>query len=290
MNQFIEVMDVSIRSDPAPSVTPEGEDAYDKVIPPVAFMTAPENRLFTITYHVATVPEDTGDHRAIQVQSLVLFVPLKTFNSHLSSPSTSASAMRSAGEIIRSSIIQTEAGFFVDDSSGIPGVIRARQRSEGGIAVPWEDWMKEGARALLVPSAERIWVCNVYGSRYVHAVEPIDPDAPRMARHVAILDFNVDSLKYEAAKQTTASDSDSYDYVDVEDEKERSIARVWVDYEPTTLQASSCGIFDVDVTTSLPYRRTVLREKTRFDGVMLTEDNVVFVNVSYARDYHVDTD
>ena len=282
MNQYVEVMDVAIRSDPAPSITTVGKGATDKVNPPVAFMTAPENRLFTITYHVATVPEDTGDHRALQAQSLVLFVPLRTFLPHFSCSPVPSSAERPTGEIIRSSIIQTEGGFFVDDSNGIPGAIRARRRCDGGIAVPWEDWMQKGARALLVPTAERVWVCNVYGSRYVHAVEPRDLDAPRMARHVAVLDFNLDALRYEEEKGISdlATESDGCWEAEADDGKRRK-AKVQIYDEPSTLPAMSCGIFDEDVTTSLPYRRTVLREKVKFDGVMLTEDNIVFVNVSY---------
>lgn len=281
MNQYVEVMDVCIRSDPSPSVNSSTDVTFDGVNPPVAFMTAAENRLFTITYHVATVPDDTGDHRALQAQSLVLFVPLRTFLPHISRQ-RAAESTGQGGEIIRSSIIQTDTGIFLDDRD-MQADARARQQCEGGIAVPWEDWMQKGSRALLVPTAERVWVCNVFGSRYVHGVEPRDFDAPRMARHVAILDFNVDALWREKARAAMASDADETaedEEVDVNTEEKGRRATLEIRDDPTTLEASSCGIFEEDVTTSLPYRRTVLREKMKFDGVMLTEDNIIFVNVS----------
>ncbi|KAL5478450.1 hypothetical protein ACEPAI_2634 [Sanghuangporus weigelae] len=247
-----------------------------------SFSTAPSNRLFVISMQVETVPDDMGDHRASESLTLGLFVPLSTFLPFLFSVTEP--------EIIRANSDSEESLYFGDFTA------RPLRR----IAVRVQDWLMKkdndgegrgGARALLVPGAENVWVCNVFGMRVAYALEPRDAVAPLAPRHVAVLDFNADALRRDQARQRkqqmqerhdssgNPKDSAPQDSEDLETLENESKALVEDYLEPGTLEVGRCGIFEEDVTTSLPYRRTVLREKVRFHGVMLTEDNIIFVNV-----------
>jgi len=51
--------------------------------------------------------------------------------------------------------------------------------------------------------------------------------------------------------------------------------------EPSTLEVGRYHIFKDDVTTHLPYRRSVSSEPYVFDGLMITEDNLILVKASH---------
>ena len=346
LRQYADVVDIQIRTDPAPSwpsttsvssssssyafgndvSSPLYRPSNDVLPPPPAFVTAPQNRLFVITMDVETAFDDMGDHRASETISLGLFVPLTTFLPYLGLPSSESDDATHGAmepEIIPANSDSTESLYFGDFTA------RPLRR----IAVQPQDWMMAspdgnangGVRALLLPGAEPTWVCNVFGMRVAYALEPRDAVVPLAPRHVAILDFNADAIKRDHAldcarrrqeysvqdsgsasreltpdsKEGTPESDSSYSssssrsssyttlsYTDLaqQSDSESSLASNKAhieDYlDPGTLDAGRCGIFEEDVTTSLPYRRTVLREKVRFHGVMLTEDNIIFVNVS----------
>ncbi|KAL5520790.1 hypothetical protein ACEPAF_2793 [Sanghuangporus sanghuang] len=297
LKQYADVVDILIRTDPAPSSSSltsctRYEPSGGLLPPPPAFSTAPNNRLLVITMQIETVPDDMGDHRASESLTLGLFVPLSTFLPFLSSVAEP--------EIIPVNSDSEETLYF--------GNFTARPLRR--IAVQAKNWLTKkdgdgasggGARALLVPGAENVWVCNVFGMRVAYALEPRDVVAPLAPRHVAVLDFNADVLRRDQAKQQrkqqrqqrqyspgnpkdTTTSQDSEDPETLENESKALVE----DYlEPGTLEVGRCGIFEEDVTTSLPYRRTVLREKVRFHGVMLTEDSIIFVNQRAPREYEV---
>ncbi|KAL5478455.1 hypothetical protein ACEPAI_2639 [Sanghuangporus weigelae] len=305
LKQYADVVDILIRTDPVPSSSPTScsssyssgagkgscyEPSGGLLPPPPAFSTAPSNRLFVISMQVETVPDDMGDHRASESLTLGLFVPLSTFLPFLFSVTEP--------EIIRANSDSEESLYFGDFTA------RPLRR----IAVQAQDWLMKkdndgegrgGARALLVPGAENVWVCNVFGMRVAYALEPRDAVAPLAPRHVAVLDFNADALRRDQARQRkqqmqerhdssgNPKDSAPQDSEDLETLENESKALVEDYLEPGTLEVGRCGIFEEDVTTSLPYRRTVLREKVRFHGVMLTEDNIIFVNQRAPREYEV---
>lgn len=269
MKTYVEIEEILIRCDPppAPMVQLSAENSTEGKAP--AFTTSTQNRLFVITLSTTVVLEDAGDHRSDASRTICIFIPLSTLTSFLGQKSP---------ELIESNKLDEE--LFLGDYAKWP----MRQ-----IGVPWTDWMRGGARVLSVPGAELIWVCNVFGSRFVHAVEPWDPSLPRAPRHIAVLDFHADTLHFdraharleqsrESSPETESSDSGSSDCDGKKDLKDRTVVEDHL--EPSTLQAAACGVFEEDVTTCLPYRRTVFPEKIRFDGVMLSEDNIVLVHVS----------
>ncbi|KAL5514696.1 hypothetical protein ACEPAG_2012 [Sanghuangporus baumii] len=305
LKQYADVVDILIRTDPAPSSSPTScsssyssgagkgscyEPSGGLLPPPPAFSTAPSNRLFVISMQIETVLDDMGDHRASESLTLGLFVPLSTFLPFLFSVTEP--------EIIRANSDSEESLYFGDFTA------RPLRR----IAVQAQDWLMKrdndgggrgGTRAFLVPGAENVWVCNVFGMRVAYALEPRDVVAPLAPRHVAVLDFNADALRRDQARQQkhqrqerqdssgVPKDSAPRDSEDLETLENESKALVEDYLEPGTLEACRCGIFEEDVTTSLPYRRTVLREKVRFHGVMLTEDSIIFVNQRAPREYEV---
>ncbi|EJD01821.1 uncharacterized protein FOMMEDRAFT_141075 [Fomitiporia mediterranea MF3/22] len=270
MKQYADVVDTIIRAEPASDpFSDHASDDYPSLLPAPAFSVAPHNRLFVITLRVETVFDDIGDHRASETQTLGLFVPLSTF----------LPFMRVADTNLEPEIIRANS----DNEDIYFGDFQARPPRR--IAVGWESWMQYGARAMLVPGAESIYVCNVFGSRGVQALEPKDAIAPFAPRHVAVFDFNADAIRYDRALNGCEENRKGERVSDGPLLGPRGTVHDYL--EPSTLQASHCGIFENDVATSLPYRKTILREKVRCDGVMLTEDNVIFVNKRAPKQYEV---
>ncbi|KAH8112781.1 hypothetical protein DFH11DRAFT_1689697 [Phellopilus nigrolimitatus] len=289
LQQYADVEDILIHSDPAPYMhgryEKESSD-LDGVQQPVAFSIAPQNRVFVITMSVATVYDDAGDHRASEVNHLAIFIPLSTFLPYIMSPRET--------DLIPANLLDEE--FFFGDFENTP-----RRR----IAVEWRDWLCGGARMLRVPSVQRVWVCNVFGGRFVYALQAYDEVVPHAARHVAVLDFNGPAIRRDQASlhREVAGDTqlninkerevecevECADGVQERESRKKLKGGTLIEdvLEPGTLSAESCGIFEEDVTTYLPYRRTVLPEKVRFDGVMLTEDNIIFVNRRAPKEYEV---
>ena len=160
-----------------------------------------------------------------------------------------------------------------------------------------------GIRVMLVPGADDTWVCNTSGSRFVYALEPRDLAAPHAPRHIAVLDFNMDSIRYEkelerrkaASAPSETGRLNELDSIEAQPDRERGEggpvdAVVEDHFESSTLSSECYGIFEDDVLSDLPFRKVVLREKTRCDGVLLTEDNIVIVDVSlkpfYMKTWH----
>ncbi|KAI5118360.1 hypothetical protein M0805_004333 [Coniferiporia weirii] len=294
LQQYADVEGVIIHSEPAPAPAPipvvqSQEECAPRPCP--AFSTAPHNRLIVITIDVATVPDDAGDHRASEITTLAIFVPLATFL-----PFLFPSSPHPAPEIIPANRVE-EGRFFgatVTDTTTTtpltpsptptpPTVPTPSPPSKRTIAVPWTAWLHSGARMLLLPgAADHTWVCNVAGSRFVYALEPRDPRVPRAPRRYAVLDFNGEALRAPYEGGGECGYEYEYDSAVGVTAAAAAEARVIVEThtEPSTLVASTCGVFEADVTTGagVPYRRTVVRDKARFDGVMLTEDGIVFVN------------
>lgn len=295
MQPYVEIEEILIRCDPPP--VPQARMSENKVAEnkSPAFVTSSQNRLFVITLSATVVMDDAGDHRAIDNRIICIFIPLSTLTPFLNRDSDLAESIPST---------KPNQDLNLRDF---------QNRAMRDIAVPWTDWMQYGSRALSIPGAELVWVCNVFGSRFVHAVEPFDAHVPRAARRIAVLDFNNDTLRFDLARKqrgeksresspvsvsTTASagasesqseaetqtqiETSSESLYDLEEEeKDADWDKTVVQYRVrgSTLEAGTCGVFEEDVTTYLPYRRTVFSEKMRFDGVMLAEDNIVFVHV-----------
>ena len=164
MQPYVGIEEILIRCDPPPA--PQSQINENKVAEnkAPAFVTSSRNRLFVITLSATVVMEDAGDHRADDNRIICIFIPLSTLTPFLH---------RDLAESIPANKPDSEFNF-----RGF------QNRARRDIAVSWTDWMQYGARALSVPGAELIWVCNVYGSRFVHAVEPFDAHVPRAARRM----------------------------------------------------------------------------------------------------------
>lgn len=245
--------DFSIRSDPAPCALSEldafTEDGYTSsslknIVP---FTIGALHRLFVV---MATV--STHGQLALRQNATLrigIFIPLSTFLPYLLSPKSSAI------------IYGTPLDYDSDDGPGI------RVNSTDEIAVRWEEWIPSGTRMLILPEIHDVWSCNVYGAKFVHAEGHL-----RRPRRIIVLDFNSPDVLRSVQGEVDESENGN-------DEVEDKAAYSEDVIQPTTIE-SSHNVFAVDVTTSVPYRTICSKEKFDFDGVMITEDNVVLVKVS----------
>lgn len=129
--------------------------------------------------------------------------------------------------------------------------------------IPWEDWGPMGTRMIPTPGHSNVWVCYVYGMRFVAPLEI----GGSGSTSIRVYDFNPLPIKRMAGQDreldrdatyiTEASDLDTQD------------------------------VFEDIVTTSLPYRMSkVSLERSTIDGgrfgaVMCSEDNLIIVGVRY---------
>ena len=134
--------------------------------------------------------------------------------------------------------------------------------------IGWNDWGPKGTRLLQFPSPSlsSIWVCYVYGMRFV---APIDKGSTADHTMLRVLDF--DPLSLKRAILAGRHDIEDGDILYV--------------IEPTCLNTE--GAFEGLIVTSLPYRvRRVALPRSddgawpdRFNAVMLSEDNLILVGV-----------
>lgn len=252
------VDDVLIRSDPPPcSFYPhpyneEFRPSQGTAYMDVPFSVGPRSRLFVISISVfaSLVDPDLRRHRAYL--TLTMFVPLSTFLPYL----------RQTRE--PTMIWSNDASDNEDDDISLP---------KRDIAVEWEEWVPNGTRMLVLPEVESVWVCNVFGMKYVYA-HP-QRDGNRSGRHVVVLDFNAANVRRSAKWDAEGIEENN---VKVED---KTLAEFSEDITyPSTLSTKNYKIFSCDVTTRLPYRIATTLNTFKFDGVMVTEDNIVLVKVS----------
>jgi hypothetical protein len=197
------IMDMTIRSDPAPSWTPNHQLK-------VPFSVANDDRLFVISLTVLHAPDP-----------VYLFVPLSTFVTHMST---------------------------IDEG-------------QEGRLFKWEDWGPSGSRMidLLLPS--EVWVCHVFGTKFVTIDEDADVhfrlDEPEDRLVVAIYDFN--QLAYRREFNRTRGGP----------------------VTGTQFVSSDMSCCRPNVTASLPYRKwTIAVDKlSAADAVMCSEDNIIIVKV-----------
>lgn len=221
----------------------------------VPFSISPNNRLFVITIevlpsHGSQIPSEVEDSENTQVD-VVIFIPFSTFLQHiLSSQETEVLQTKGHNDVMN-----------IDRSH----VVLPRSK----VSVGWESWLRDGACLLVLPTEEHVWICNVFGSRFVYPLEPFRPDEPRAGRHVVVFDFNAPAIRRSQAIRPKTG----------EDDNGRNPAIVDNITEPTTVP-STFGIFVHDVTTTLPYRRSIIRKKYVFEGLLLSEDNLILVDVS----------
>ncbi len=126
-------------------------------------------------------------------------------------------------------------------------------------------------------------VCNVYGPRFVYALDS-QADGEPAPRRFAVMDFNVNSTRRGIA----AVSNEHYhieEFPPAEDDGSSadSIEASSVEWccKPTILSARKYQIFTQDVTTRLPFQRSFSRNAFVFDGLLLTEDSILLVKASH---------
>lgn len=262
----------SISSDPPPCALSELNalmkddytvDSSTKTNNSVPFTISARDRLFVVKA-AATINEDlqTPQHNASghfgtffphrrTAKHICIFIPLSTFVPYLLSPKPSA--------IIYSGFPDTSCS----DDKGF--TVRGHARRD--VAVKWEDWIPSGTRILILPRGrDDVWVRDVYGMKYLHVY-----DSSRRSTHVVVFDFNSPAVLRNAQRETDESEDENEE---VEDKTLYSRDMI----HPSTIEANH--IFSVDVTTSIPYRIACSKEKHRSTRLMISEDNIVLVNVS----------
>lgn len=155
--------------------------------------------------------------------------------------------------------IQTYVIFI--PSSTLTEHIAALPCKKGRVNIPWDAWGPTGTRMLPSPGHSSVWVCYVYGMRFVapHEVRGTDSTTIR------VYDFSSLPIKRAIAAGHESDDSTSY-----------VTAATFLD---------TWGAFEDIVTTSLPYRMSQLSlERDDVDGgqfgaVMCSEDNLIIVGV-----------
>jgi hypothetical protein len=131
----------------------------------------------------------------------------------------------------------------------------------------WEDWGPEGTRLMPSMGHSDIWVCYVFGMRFV---APHSATMGVSGQHSAIdvYDFNGLALRriISGAQQPVYGTE--------------------VIIEPTVISVVNHGIFAEDISTSLPYRIRTLSlppkdgEAHKFTAAMCSEDSLITVGVS----------
>lgn len=282
LDPWSEVAGVLIRTDPPPhcfSINDTGvfSSSFENACStPVPFSVAPYNRLFVITLAVFPSLEIARRPRDEEYHSVAIFVPFSTFLPFISPNSNRVP------EVI------------VPDTGPTEPKLRQPMRRN---AVKWSDWIPNGTRMLILPSEEQVWVCNVFGSRYVYPLEPRNEDRPTSARHFAVMDFNGTDIRKVQQQQQGPESSKSPQITSSKDELKdcqtthTGTQIVGSDFDEaltevntgSTIESDVYRIFTEDVTTNVPYRCTVSKQAFNFDGVMITEDNIVLVKVSTSR-------
>ncbi|KLO09974.1 hypothetical protein SCHPADRAFT_539426 [Schizopora paradoxa] len=269
MQPYADIVDVLIRSDPAPFshktfTSPETDDSETsqdqdtrKSSGDVPFALAPHNRLFVI--NISVYPEDDMDEDDVRSDyiNLALFIPLSTLMK-FTSPSS-----------------HTEVIFGAAARSATPSTAT-------NVQVKWDEWVPRGSRIFVLPNEERVWVCNVYGSRFVYALESSQADGEPAPRRFAVMDFNPHAARRAIA--VVDSKSTHVEHFQLEEHKKADIieaSHVEWSCVPSTLSSEKYRIFTQDVTTDLPFQQSFSRNAFVFDGLLLTEDNILLVKASH---------
>jgi len=137
--------------------------------------------------------------------------------------------------------------------------IATLSRDKRRSSVPWELWGPKGTRMLPSPGHSNIWVCYVYGTRFV---------APHEVRGtgcttIRVYDFNPLPIKRTVPASRESGNNISYVT------------------EATSLDTS--GTFEDIITTSLPYSMSKVSFETntldggKFGAVMCSEDSLIIV-------------
>jgi len=203
MNIWTSPLHITIRSDPAPSWTPN---------PQLQALFSHENndRLFVVTLW-------TSD--GLVVKNVVLFIPASTLLTHLS-----------------------------------------HANAVGTDDLLWEAWGPEGTRMLPSLNHSNVWVCYVYGSKFVVSRPPVQAGV----YPVDVYDFH--QLSFRRSFQQTVESS----------------ARTNTEFVAGGTRISNT--FRKEIRTCLPYRkRTIyLNNRSEIESVMCNEDNLIFVSVSFS--------
>jgi len=129
--------------------------------------------------------------------------------------------------------------------------------------VPWEVWGPKGTRMLPSPGHSNIWVCYVYGTRFV---------APHEVRGtgsttIRVYDFNPLPIKRAVPASRESGDNTSY--------------------VTTATSLDTLGTFEDIITTSLPYSMSKVSLETntldggKFGAVMCSEDSLIIVGTGF---------
>jgi len=159
------------------------------------------------------------------------------------------------GHVIRSFVI------FIP-SSTLTEYLATLSSEKRHTCAPWEAWGPNGTRMIPSPGHSNIWVCYVYGMRFV---APHEVGATGSTT-ICVYDFNPLPIKRAVAAGRELDEGTSH-FTD-----------------PTSLDTS--GMFKDVVTTSLPYRMSRLSIETdtpdggKFGAIMCSEDNLIVVGTS----------
>ena len=305
LEPYATVEEALIRSDPAPvslhdlrdcdDYNPLSASSSDTSLDPEQFCLAPINRVFVVNISVfPSVEEDDVQGSDSEYVNLALFIPLKTILpyifQHCHSPGVVSIYEDPDDE---DSVHSHSSGEQMTKSSPFHGPI-----------IRWDDWGPQGTRMLILPREEHVWVCNVFGSRFICPLERNHSDETQLphSRHFVVLDFNVKdtirTLKQELGMKRGRDGDDEPESVTDPGPfmagKSVNIRRNAVDPDlgqvdametelflgPSTISNQKFKIFQEDVTTYLPFACTTSSETHIFDGLMITEDNLLIVKAS----------
>ncbi|KAH7913000.1 hypothetical protein BJ138DRAFT_1178386 [Hygrophoropsis aurantiaca] len=136
----------------------------------------------------------------------------------------------------------------------------------------WDEWGPMGSRLILSPVRSNVWVCYVFGTKYVSLQLPADDDAehPPNSCIIEVWDFNQLALKRDMSAGRYTDDG----YVG---ENTSDTNRSW--------------FFAKDVCTSLPFRVSTRNLSAvfptgRFEEAMCSEDSIILVD-SVARKFGI---
>ena len=151
----------------------------------------------------------------------------------------------------------------------------AEDKKLGRQVLLWRDWGPTGTRMMLSHHPHsHIWVCYVYGMRYIALEAERNTGQKVWAR---VYDFNDAPLRRGLSEEDKANMKSGTGFMS----KERSTETVWE--TGTSRVYGAKWIFREKVETSLPFRwRSVELPDTSEPSVsaMVTEDNIILVEVS----------
>jgi hypothetical protein len=163
--------------------------------------------------------------------------------------------------------IKLTNGFFIETfvifipSSTLTEYIATLSCHERRRCVPWEAWGPKGTRMMPSPGHSSVWVCYVYGMRFVAS-----HGGRGTGTTIHVYDFNPLSIKRAVAAGRESNENTTY--------------------ITTTTSLDTSGKFEDVVTTSLPFRVSRLSVETtaavdggNFGAVMCSEDNLIIVGV-----------